>query len=175
MKPVLAAILVLLGLAGGAGLGLHFKRAAGEAEAPAPRSPGDAAAVANRGDDAEGGDSAPEPDPAMAGEGSNYIAIGPQIVIPVVEGRETRALMMFEIALDVASDESEMVYALEPRLRDAFLRELFEMSHTGAFMTTYTDHRVIRELRDKLLAAARQHLGQRVRDVLILDVMRQEY
>jgi hypothetical protein len=59
-------------------------------------------------------------------------------------------------------------------LRDAFLRVLFEMSYTGAFSSTYTDERVVDELRGKLRAAARRLVGDAVGEVLILDIMRQE-
>ena len=104
-----------------------------------------------------------------------YIQIGRQIIIPVVDGGETKALMMFDLALDVPTGLSEQVYGAEPRLRDAFLRILFQMSYTGAFSAAYTDERVIAELRGKLRRAARSLLGDEVAEVLILDLMRQEF
>lgn len=104
----------------------------------------------------------------------DYVKIGRQIVVPVVKGGATEALMLFEVALDVPLSLSEPTYRAEPRLRDAFLKILFEMSYTGAFSDTYTDDRVIAELRSKLLAAARAEMGPRIHDVLILDVIRQE-
>ena len=82
--------------------------------------------------------------------------------------------MLFELAVDVPASRSSDVHDMEPRLRDAFLRELFRMSHTGAFANNFTDERVIKELRGSLTRAAREHLGDYVNEVLILDVMRQE-
>jgi hypothetical protein len=83
--------------------------------------------------------------------------------------------MLFEIGLAMRPGARERVFTLEPRLRDAFLRDFFEMSYTGAFLTTYTDERVVSELRAKLLDSARSYLGEDVSEVLLLDMIRQEY
>lgn len=104
----------------------------------------------------------------------SYVPIGRQMIIPVVRGQRTTALVLFELALDVPQDLADRARALEPRLRDVFLRELFAMSHTGAFDETYTDMRVIEELRRNLRAAARRALGEDVAEVLVLDIIRQE-
>jgi len=161
MKMIVALILILLGLAGGAGLGVYLK----PPDLPAGADGAAAQAPAKADRQKEEKESAP-PD---------YVKLGRQIVVPVVEGGETRALMLFELALDMAPGTAGAVFTHEPRLRDAFLRDFFAMSHTGAFLTTYTDDRVIEELRAKLLDSARAHLGDDVRDILMLEVIRQEY
>ncbi|GMG83638.1 hypothetical protein LNKW23_28510 [Paralimibaculum aggregatum] len=163
MKAVIALLLILVFTGVGGALGLFLKPAgpAGDHAAGPP--------------DATDG---PAPDSAIGLEGErpppSYVKISRQIIVPVVEGGTTRALMVFEIALDVPAQHREAVFEREPRIRDAFLRELFEMSYTGAFLETYTSDRVMEELRQKLLAAARLHLGTRITDVLILDALRQE-
>lgn len=104
----------------------------------------------------------------------SFIAVGRQLIIPVVKGETTRALILFELAVDVPSELTEVTHTMLPRLRDAFLRELFAMSYTGAFDDTYTDARIIEEMRRNLRVAARRILGDGVAEVLVLDVMRQE-
>ncbi len=170
MQKIIALVIVLFGVGGGLALGVALRpggaapgpddamaRAAASAEAAGEHGGGDAA-----GDDGE------------AGADRDYVKIGRQFIIPVVKDGETQALMLFDLALDVPRSMTERTYAAEPRLRDAFLRELFEMSYTGAFSSTYTDERIIEELRGKLRAAARRVLGDAVAEVLILDIMRQE-
>ncbi len=147
MKLVIAGALALLGLAGGGALGYAFR--------PVPDGPAPAAM----------------PDPDAPRE---FVKISRQMIVPVVEGGKTKALMVFEVALDVPAEHRESAYQREPRLRDAFLREMFAMSNAGAFLETYTSERVMSELREKLLAAARLHLDGPVADVLILDALRQE-
>lgn len=157
MKKILPIIIVFVGVIGGAAIGVFMK----------PTNEESGASVAERGID----DTKSEETDATE---RNYVKIGRQTIVPVVESGETRALMLFELAVDVPAAQSSTVHEVEPRLRDAFLRELFRMSHTGAFMQNFTDERVIEELRHSLTRAAREHLGDTVKEVLILDVMRQE-
>lgn len=161
MKKILPILLVIIGIAGGGAAGLFLK--------PPPPPPEEGGVDAHDTKDADAHDTADAP-PSP----SDYVKIGRQTIIPVIEDGETRALMLFELAVDVPVGRRQDVHDMEPRLRDAFLRELFQMSYTGAFMTTFTDDRVIEELRNNLVKAARTHLGEDVKDVLILDVMRQE-
>jgi hypothetical protein len=196
MRIVLALVIIIAGLGGGLALGFALRPEAGavrhgeaktgmEDAAPAAgysdtgaraeQGASDRAArqrdgVADRGH----ADTRASYD-GEAGVDRDYVKVGRQIVIPVVEQGETRALMLFDLAVDVPRSMTERAYAAEPRLRDAFLRELFEMSYTGAFSSTYTDERVVEELRGKLRAAARRLLGREVAEVLILDIMRQEF
>lgn len=157
MKKIVLILLLVLGIAGGGAAGMMLK--------PPPVVDEDAELLAeDLQQEEQGGEE----------QARNYIKIGRQTIVPVVQDGETRALMLFELAVDVSAGASDKALRMEPKLRDAFLRELFKMSYTGAFMTTFTDDRVIEELRRHLAAAAKEHLGDDVKDVLILDVMRQE-
>lgn len=173
MKFIVAMLIVLLAIGGGGALGIMLKPApepaSGQGEGAREKGSGHAPTDMDHAD-APGADAHGD----SGGAAPAYVKIARQMIIPVVEGGKTQALMVFEIALDVPEKYREEVFEREPRLRDAFLREMFEMSHTGAFLETYTSERVMEELREKLLAAARVHLGARVSDVLILDALRQE-
>ena len=173
MRKIIALVIVLLGVGGGLALGVVLRM--GDT-APTP----DAAAEMDHGAEETGGvdqgdgvrsDASHD---VETGPERSYVKIGRQIIIPIVKDGETQALMLFDLALDVPVSMTERTYAAEPRLRDAFLREMFAMSYSGAFSSTYTDERVIEELRGKLRAAARRLLGEEVAEVLILDIMRQE-
>jgi len=166
MNKLLPLLLVVAGIAGGGAAGMMLKSGPDAGAQAVPK--------------AEGAPSGSTAAPGAAGAGAlsdsarDYVEIGRQMIVPVVEGDETRALMMFELAIDVPLEMRDIVFLHEPRLRDAFLRVLFEMSHTGAFLDTFTDDLIVEELRRKLLAAAQKLLGPEVSDVLILDIMRQE-
>lgn len=154
MKKLLPVLLIVIGIAAGAGAGLFLKPApeGGAAEHHADEGPSEADEAAER----------------------SFVKIGKQTIVPVVTEGETRALMLFELAVDVPATRVDQVHEMEPRLRDAFLRELFQMSYTGAFLTNFTEERIIEELRRNLTNAARTYLGHNQAEVLILDVMRQE-
>lgn len=154
MMRALTVLLVVVGIAAGGALGFVLK--------PPPEAGEDRDAP-----QAE----APDPD---ADTEPQYVKLGRKLVVPVVEGAETRALMVIDLGVDVAAPLSDKVHAMEPRLRDAFMRVLFQMAATGAFTETYIDARILEELRLALLAAAREHAGAAIRDVLILDMIRKE-
>ena len=186
MRRLIPILIILFGLAAGAGAGLMFRPdasgapsshtddrsgesgAAGGSEDDTPTTEDDAVA-----DIPDPGRSAEETEPAPAEERS-YVNIGQQTIVPVVEGELTRALMLFELAVDVEASAHDAAVALEPRLRDVFLRELLRMSSTGAFTETYTEDWVIDEVRRSLDSAARRYLGAGLKGILILDVVRQE-
>ena len=152
MKKLFPILLIIIAIAGGGAAGFFLK------PAPEVKEP----------------DSKDEHVDESDVEERTYVKIGRQTIIPVVNEGETQALMLFELAVDVPAGLSANVHEMEPRLRDAFLRELFQMSYTGAFMTNFTDDRVIEELRKNLTRAAQEHIGSKESEVLILDVMRQE-
>ena len=177
MRRVLPIVIVLLGLAGGVGAGMMFK------PEPEARDPKDE--TASRDGMPEGNPTHPAieiRDPGMPHEGAeeepveirSYVNIGSQTIVPIVDGDRTTALMLFELAVDVEPSAHDAAVALEPRLRDAFLRELLRMASTGAFTETYTADWVIDELRHNLATAAHRFLGEGFKEILILDIVRQE-
>lgn len=175
MQKIIALLIVLAGAAGGIALGVQMHSPAtdpGASPEPGQGAEGDAAMAGKGGSGAADGAAGGKDE--AAGD-RDYVKINKQFVVPVVHERETKALMLFELALDVPKGMTMTAYAAEPRLRDAFLRVMFEMSYSGAFLTTYTDDRFVVELRDRLRVAAREILGDKVSEVLILDIMRQEF
>ncbi|MHA1530309.1 MAG: flagellar basal body-associated FliL family protein [Alphaproteobacteria bacterium] len=181
MQKIIALVIVLLGVGGGLALGVALRpgdtargsdgaAAGAHSAAPAEGNGAAASAGAGHGDEGESGGG----HDGDAGAERDYVKLGRQIIIPIVRGGKTEALILFDLALDVPRSMTVRTHAAKPRLRDAFLRELFEMSYTGAFSSTYTDERIIEEIRAKLRAAARRLLGDSVAEVLILDIMRQE-
>lgn len=173
-----ALLIILFSALVGVGLGIQLRSGAPEPGMGHAASPAAGPETEDTRDSGAPGGHETAADPGTGGhtgEERNYVKINRQLIVPVVHERETRAVMLFELALDVPSSMTEAAYSAEPRLRDAFMRELFEMSFTGAFLTTYTDDRVVVELRERLRNAARDILGPgNVSEVLILDIIRQE-
>lgn len=186
MRRLLPIVLIFVGLGGGLVAGVMSKPDAG-LSVPDGKSVSSAAGEVATTDSTVDGDGKTRaiPDPGTIDSATeesddsepkerSYVMIGKQTIVPVVEGQKTRALMLFELAVDIESSAHDLAVLLEPRLRDAFLRELLRMSSTGAFTKTYTEDWVIDEMRRNLSQAARQYLGDSLKEVLILDVIRQE-
>ncbi len=187
IRKLLPVLLALLGLAAGLGGGLVLRPAA---EAP----PEDSAAGAGAGEahagetghaaagEAAAGDHATA-DPATgdhAGEGEaaeeapEYVRMNNQFVVPVLEGGQVVSLVILSLSLEVTPGSSQEIYAREPKLRDAFLRVLFDHANAGGFRGSFTDGANLTLLRNALMEQARTICGEQVRDVLISDIARQD-
>ncbi|MCB2128876.1 MAG: flagellar basal body-associated FliL family protein [Rhodobacteraceae bacterium] len=103
-----------------------------------------------------------------------FVKLNNQFVVPVVEGNDVTALVILSISLEVTPGSTEAVFQREPKLRDEFLQVLFDHANTGGFSGTFTSSNNMEVLRGALLEAARKSLGPTVRDVLIIDFVRQD-
>ena len=103
----------------------------------------------------------------------DYVKLNNQFVVPVVQEGNVDALVVMSLSLEVAVGHSDQVHALEPKLRDAFLRVLFDHANSGGFAADFTDTTSMVVVRDALRETAVKILGALVTDVLITDLIRQ--
>ncbi len=173
MKKLLPLILAVMGLGGGVMAGAMMK------PAPAPE--------AGSGADAAGAEPAPAAEPAPdVGDPLNpdpahdpsvtwdYTKLDRQFVVPVMDEARVAALVVLSISIEVAPGSGPDVLAREPKLRDAFLRVLFEHERAGGFAGPFTDARVMNDLRGALRVAAQGIVGKSANDVLVTDLLRQD-
>lgn len=113
-------------------------------------------------------------EPAEPGQPAEFAQLGNQFVVPVVRGGVVRALVLVSVTLEVTEGGSATVHSMEPRLRDAFLQVLFDHANTGGFDDRFTQNDRMSLLRQGLREAAHRLLGPILRDVLIVDLVRQE-
>lgn len=174
-RLLLPIILLLIGLGGGVGAGLLVggNDATASEVASAPDEEGDA----NGGDeDQDGaGEGSPPDEVQPPGEGTEYVRINNQFVVPIVRNGAVRSLVVLSLSLEVDLGESGAVFTYEPRLRDSFLRVLFAHANAGGFDGRFTEAEAMEPLRSALLEAAQGVLGRdAIYDVLITDILRQD-
>jgi len=104
----------------------------------------------------------------------DYVKLNNQFVIPVVAEGKVAALVVMSLSLEVAAGETENIYQMEPKLRDMFLRVMFDHANAGGFSGEFTKTTRMNSLRKALREAAQKTLGPMVSDVLIIDVVRQD-
>jgi len=171
-KFVLPLILALAGAGAGVGAGMYLK--------PAPEEP-DAAESAEAPPETE----AAEPDAASATqpvpEGDrpplaerDFVRINNQFVVPVLKDGQVDALVVLSVSLETHVGMRQVVFAREPKLRDALLQVMFDHANAGGFSGDFTRADRIAVLRRSLWEAARPILGADVYDVLITDIARQD-
>lgn len=179
MHKLLPILMASVGLAGGVGAGFMLRPAAdfhGQAAGPSGPTDGQGGeAVATDGLAATavegGGHGENGPGAAL---GHEYVKLNNQFIVPVIEGGDIAALVILSISLEVTPGSTESVYAMEPKLRDIFLRVLFDHANAGGFRGAFTQSNNMDVLRSALREAAGATLGQALSDVLIVDIIRQD-
>lgn len=104
----------------------------------------------------------------------NYLAMKSQFVVPVIQDELVKSLVVMSISLEIGPESTEYVFSREPKLRDNFLRVLFDHAHVGGFDGAFTESGRLSKLRIALLESAQSVVGKEVSDILITDIVRQE-
>lgn len=168
MGKILPILLALIGLGGGVGAGLMLR--------PPPQvveiNPcGDPNAIAQAGQATKPAIMEPEEEGAPT---SDFVKMNNQFVIPVVGDGQVRSLVVVSLSLEIALGGSEEFYQREPKLRDAFLQELFDHANLGGFDGVFTDSVRLSSLRMALEEVAGKIMTVDVMDVLVTDIVRQD-
>ena len=104
----------------------------------------------------------------------DFVKLNNQFVVPVVEGDRVVSLVVLSISLETTPEHTELIYAREPKIRDEFLRVLFDHSYSGGFSGAFTASPSLDSLVRQLLVVARKMTKNSVSDVLITDILRQD-
>lgn len=149
IKKLLPVLLGLLGLGIGIGAGIFLRK---------PPEPAPVVAEAPL-------------DPALAPE---YVKLANQFIVPVMVKGKVGAMVILSLSLEVKPGSTAEVYNVEPKLRDVFLQVMFDHANSGGFSGSFTDGSNLLLLRKSLLEAAKAVLKDKVSDVLIIDIVRQD-
>jgi len=103
-----------------------------------------------------------------------YVKLANQFVVPLMGPDNVHATVILTLSLEVPQGSQEAIYNIEPKLRDAFLRVLFDHANAGGFDGNFLNSSGIDNLRTALLEAAVKAVGPTVQDVLIVDLVKQE-
>ncbi len=163
-KLLLPILLLLLGVGSGVGAGLALKLEPQE-DILADGHP--------CGDPNTAPDSVSEPAVDVTEE-REYVKLNNQFIIPVVQDGSVAALVVMSLNLEVTIGARTAIFAVEPKLRDGFLQVMFDHANIGGFSGDFTSGTNMRALRNELLRVAREIAGDRVTDVLIIDIVRQD-
>lgn len=179
MRVLLPLLLALVGAGAGVGAGLYLRpppeATAGPSGTDADADADDTATEAAGAGTDSAPDTAPPAEPEHPGMGqTDFVRMSNQFVVPVLKQGRISALVVLSLSLETATGMREMVFAREPKLRDAFLQVLFDHANAGAFDGNFTASGRIETLRRSLREAARPILGIDVYDVLITDIARQD-
>lgn len=130
-------------------------------------------------DKGHGGDEAKKDDKGHGGAtdssgSTDFINFKRQFVVPVIKEDAVGSLILLNLGLEVPGGMRDEVFRLEPRFRDAFIRELLQLSDDGYFDEALTSPETYEVVRETLQRAAQNISKEGVTGVLILDMTRQD-
>ena len=161
MKALLPVIFAVVGIAIGAGAGLFL--------APKPEE------ACEKPPCEEASKEKPEKEEESDAEDeADYLRLQSQFVVPIIREERVSSLVVMSISLEVQPNSEDYIYEREPKLRDVLLQVLFDHAFIGGFEGKFTESSRLTSLRVALLEGAKSVLGDRVTDILITDIMRQE-
>ena len=198
MMKIVALVIQAIGVAGGVTLGLYLKNPA-PTEAPAKDGAGEKDAKGDKKGDkkkdakdkkkdgkdkkADKGKDKKKKDAKDKkgdyGDGDTppgYLKFSRQFIVPVLSASGSDSMIVMEINLDLEPSITSDAYSLEPRLRDALLTKLLDLSNDGAFTGEVLSEKNLNKIRKELRKATYEILEKDdVKDVLILSIARQKF
>lgn len=106
--------------------------------------------------------------------GITYLKFKRQFVVPVLERGRIDSLVIMNFNIELNDEAPDNVYSYEPKLRDAFMRELLSLSNDGMFGDQLTSPETYDVIREKILGASYSVVPTGIKDILILDIARQD-
>ncbi|PCJ73780.1 MAG: flagellar basal body-associated protein FliL [Rhodobacteraceae bacterium] len=168
MSKILPIVIVLIGLGVGAGAGI-FLRPAAMPPADGCQDDGYDSCDKQVADDTDPTE-ATEPDP----DNVYYVKLSRQFVVPVVKDGRVSSMVVMSLSIETTPTVGDVVFAREPKLRDALLGVMFLHANSGGFDGQFTSGEAMKDLRGSLLEAAREVIGGDVYSVLVTDILRQD-
>ena len=166
IKKILPLVLLLIGLGAGVGAGIFLR------PEPEPKEMSETEDHAEEHKEEKAEPHGPDnPAPLM-----DYAKLNNQFVVPVVKDKVVVALVVLALSIEVPEGSKDIVFQREPKLRDSFLQVLFDHANIGGFDGSFTDANNLAVLRSALREAGQKDVGvDVVKDVLILEIARQDY
>ena len=176
MKKLLPIIMLLVGSGAGVGAGIFMRPPPVDDEASAVET-SETKSAETKAEDAYKEDShASHEEKGEASDGMEYVRLPNQFVVPLVDEERISAMVVMSLSVEVAAGYGEDVFDKEPKLRDGFLRVLFDNASIGGFDGAFINNENLDVVRRKLRDVAKKVMGSDIaNDVLIFEVARQDY
>ncbi|WP_424990482.1 flagellar basal body-associated FliL family protein [Fluviibacterium sp. S390] len=105
---------------------------------------------------------------------TEYVKFANQFIVPLIQKDGISAMVVLSLSVEVSEGSKETIYNREPKLRDAFLRVLFDHANAGGFEGNFLSSAGLDGLRMALREIGQKTAGPIVHDVLIIDLVKQK-
>ena len=164
LKKIMPLLALILGLAGGGAAAIFLApppddQPMSQNEATTPDAQSETSS-----DDLQDG----------ASDSFEIVKLPSQFVVPVIMDNRVRAMVILTVALEVEVGQGDRVRALEPKLRDEFLAELFSLAALDGFKDEMISRKTLELVKRALSVRSSGVLGLQNVNVLVTDMARQD-
>ncbi len=164
LKKIMPLLALILGLAGGGAAAIFLApppddQPMSQNEATTPHAQSETSS-----DDLQDG----------ASDSFEIVKLPSQFVVPVIMDNRVRAMVILTVALEVEVGQGDRVRALEPKLRDEFLAELFSLAALDGFKDEMISRKTLELVKRALSVRSSEVLGLQNVNVLVTDMARQD-
>ena len=173
ITSVIAIIFVALGSIAGVALKPAVEVAASTTGESGDKAEGDYAADKKASDkkDAKKGDGY---DSGSSSGDSAYYKFSREFVIPIMRGGQVRSLVILHISLETDESTADDLFSEEPKLRDNIMTTLIALSNDGRTLEELTNVNNYETIRAMILMNLQDAISDGIRNVLIVDVAKQD-
>ncbi|MEM5518849.1 flagellar basal body-associated FliL family protein [Henriciella sp. AS95] len=176
IPAIIAALFIVIGGAAG-----FFLKSSGSADASASAASGHEEKSSGHGEKKDDGHGAEKKEKGGHGEeakgGSGdvtYYRFTREFVVPIISDERVDSLVILNLNLEVDSAVSDKLFSMEPKLRDNIMTTLIKLSNDGHTLHSLTDVENYESIRSLILANLQDVISDGIRNVLILDMAKQD-
>lgn len=179
MKQIITGIVVIVAVVAG-GLVGHMLKAGG---AQASGGDGSGSAQAHADGSQEAGHEKAKKSKKGNGHGGHgnsgasdviYYKFSREFVVPLMNNGRVKSLVIININLEADASISDDLFAMEPKLRDNIMATLIALSNDGVTLEEITDVNSYETIRTMILLNLEKVVSSGIRNVLILDMAKQD-
>ena len=180
MKLVITSIVAIIFIAIGSFAGVILKTptqavastsAAAEGEAS---HEGDAKKKDDHGGDKKTAKKGDKYDKGGSSGDSAYYKFSREFVVPIMRRGQVKSLVILHISLETDSTTANNLFSEEPKLRDNIMTTLIELSNDGQTLEELTNVHNYETIRAMILMNLRDAISDSIKNVLIVDVAKQD-
>jgi hypothetical protein len=104
----------------------------------------------------------------------DYFKFTREFVIPVMRESRVESLVILNINLEVDSNVTSKLFAMEPKIRDNIMTTLIELSNDGATLEAIASLENYESIRATVLMNLQKVVPEGIKNVLIVDMAKQQ-
>lgn len=108
------------------------------------------------------------------GSDTMYFKFSREFIVPIMDEKRVRSLVILNINLEADSSMSDLLFSMEPKLRDNIMTSLISISSDGHTFQNFNEVESYEAIRTTVLKNVSEITGPGINNILILDIARQD-